>query len=1481
MSEWKIYHSDGSQLTDTKGNAVTLRSFEMSDEWMGECTLTADITSSYPITFVIGDYVEYRGERFEINYDPGKIKVARAGSYGDAFKYDGVAFNSLQYELVRTEFLDIVLSNENVEEQSLPYTSLPKFTFYVQTLDNLLDRVQANLDEQIGEGKWKIYSRNKSASLQRGGTATEWESVYGDGTGDNVIDTKAVTVDGYTCWQALSLVNSEWDVNFIVRGRNVYVGTTGVEAAGIFKYGLGNGLYEVDQNTDDSQSVITRLRAYGSNKNMPSHYYAEMSLDAYGNITAITKEDITNSGIAVVITTDINWSKSKSIFTTESSVSSYDNEKYSVCVSSEAKGTKVKAWVRSSVGNDSTVSNNYVAIVLNSSEGDATKDEIETLYNAISASKKVYFTLGVSKINFPSSNVIAADDGLPSNMAVDHLMLPGFPTKSLADWWTANESEHEWINPTGKEHSLSTMKYRPYVDSTNLATIGVRSGSVCFDTDNKKDGIIEIYPTIEEMEVDGERIDVIYTGSGITDNGVFKDGQTVPNFSIYLSPKVNFDINSLKNDDLTISMKDGMCAGRDFSVKGSTKENGVWKLTLERTKDESLDMYFPYSDMQINAGDHYVLTGIELPDAYIEAASKKLLKYALAYLDANDYTRYVYQPKVDELFMARQHDKAKADTTGATKSLHDTLKAGDLMHFTDTDLGIDATIVIDKLIIKEGEGPVPTYDITLREDKEVGTIELIQNKISSLESGNGANGGGLTVTQVNNLISQTGSGLFLSKKSPDTAAALIRFLKGIALGDTSTAYSISPDGLAVLEGILSDGYTSGALGSGFCLTMEPESVEGGGKYAYLEVDRLLVRKAAEFLQVVIRELKHVGGEILLSPASMKCIKVENVKDSLTGGVTAYRCYFRKTDNDGTYVDNPFATGDLVRCQRFNLTDSADNAKTFYYWRKCVAVGSDYIELSATDYDTTTANNTPQEGDEMVQLGSATDTTRQSAIVLSSYGADAPSVTMYRGVNSYSLTGREQFQVSASKVLVIADELYFTTDGGKRNVKDAITTIETNAEGMKASIADHGTRLTTVEATASGLKTSVEAHENRITSNENSISTNTSKISDLSTEIDNVSSSIEQTARKISLEVAETTTGLKNMLTGTAFRSWDTIPQVQENYPVTRLAAGGVAGSDCGVLEVSGLSSSQASYCGVKRTVTLTPGKTYTYSFWAKVETVCDGSAYSRIYYEARTTGIRYIAIKATETSDWTRYEWTFECPEDAEEVLLETAISRNGRVLICREMLMEGDTYEGWSLSPNDVTESGSLESKVIKAGIDIEAGKITATADKFEVRNTDGDVTASVNADGLLEVGSGLFTGFVMKKPTMMTPDNIDSLVSKTIQNGYVNVDYIKTGSYIIFSGDMNTKFGSDMPTLVLPTTENDLDTLNVDLSVALQYLGQTFIVKNESNATVNILGGGTIRSIDTPTNQLSNGKYAVLTSTLSYSSGNLSVAWSGYIGK
>lgn len=282
MSAWNIYHKDGSKLTDVNGEQITVHGLEYSDSWMGECFLTINIKHEVPINFQIGDYIVYRGERFELNYEPGKDKQARPDTYGEGFVYDSVKFNALQDELARAEFLDVVL-NDN----ELHYTSLPKFPFYVQTLDDLLDRIQACLNEQIGAGLWKIYSRNKDRSVQRGALESEWLSVYGEKTDDNVIESMSITVDSQTCWQALALVNEKWDINFIVRGRNIYVGTTGIQANHIFKYGLGNGLYEIVQNADSDQSVVTRLRAYGSEKNLPSHYYADLGVKYVANITKV------------------------------------------------------------------------------------------------------------------------------------------------------------------------------------------------------------------------------------------------------------------------------------------------------------------------------------------------------------------------------------------------------------------------------------------------------------------------------------------------------------------------------------------------------------------------------------------------------------------------------------------------------------------------------------------------------------------------------------------------------------------------------------------------------------------------------------------------------------------------------------------------------------------------------------------------------------------------------------------------------------------------------------------------------------------------------------------------------------------------------------------------------------------------------------------------------------------------------------------
>ena len=119
-----------------------------------------------------------------------------------------------------------------------------------------------------------------------------------------------------------------------------------------------------------------------------------------------------------------------------------------------------------------------------------------------------------------------------------------------------------------------------------------------------------------------------------------------------------------------------------------------------------------------------------------------------------------------------------------------TLKEGDIMLFKDDDLGIDAEITIDQLIIKEEDGKIPTYEITLREEKEVGTIQKIQNQISSIVSGNGGTGtagSGLSTAQIKSLIDSVGSDRYLSKLNPDTAQGLITFLQGLVSQGVITA----------------------------------------------------------------------------------------------------------------------------------------------------------------------------------------------------------------------------------------------------------------------------------------------------------------------------------------------------------------------------------------------------------------------------------------------------------------------------------------------------------------------------------------------------------------------------------------------------------------------------------------------------------------------------------------------------------------------
>ena len=1480
--EWKLYHKDGTPLRDTNGKEISVHSLTYDGEWMGECSVSVSIENEAPVDFSIGDYLIYRNERFELNYDPGKAKQGRKNALGNSFKYPDIKLNSLSDELARAEFLDVVLN----DEAQLHYTALPDFVFYIGSLDDLLDRLQANMNEQFGDKAWKFYSRNWKRSQTRGCEAARWEEIYGGdttkedtGVADTEIDSTSISVQNQTVWEGLALVNSQFDVNFITRNREVFVDTSGLLMQNTFKYGKAFGLVEINQDAESDQKIVTRMRAYGSEKNLPNRYYATLNMEVWADFAdTIQLLDHTAWYAADIKLGGLNVEKASAYFTNHIS-DGQGSSRYSVSL--HDGGVVVKATV--TVLRAPYFEERIEVRVAGGTDEENSVADARKYYEAVKSTKMIHFVSGVNKDAFPDNRKDYATDHLPNNMACSRLMLPGFPQMSLQDWWNSHTDKHASLNPTGAELRFSTRTDRPWVESATADTIGVRPGSVFFDTEDIKEKKEEIFPTIKEMEVDGVRIDEIAVGTSVEDNGVFKDGQDAPPCKVELNEKVNFDINALKQSDFSITMTDGMCAGRKFKVSGSVKENGRWVLTLQRVED--IGLHFPYKDFQINKGDHFVLSGIELPAQYVEAASEKLLRYAIAWLIENDHTRHTYAPKIYDIFMARQHDEAMADTSGTVKSIHDTIKEGDIMPFKDEDLGLDAEIIIDRLTIKEEDGKIPSYEVSLREDKEAGTLQKIQEQITALGRGSG---GGTTPAQVKEYIASEGSKLFLSKTKQDIAKKLIRFWEGVAFGEQSdgNTLGITSDGIATLTELVSQIYKSGANGSGFRLGKYSDSED-----SYLEVDRLLVRKTAEFIKLVIRVLQSVGGEIVLSPASMKTSKV----DFLQKGTLlpeygtyplrydVYRCSFL-TKRNGKEITNPFAVNDLVRCQTFNIKEGTTaNAKNKYYWRRVTMVGTDYIDilaLSGGNY----GDSQPEVGDELVQMGNTTDVARQSVLYLSAYGSDSPSIKLYKGVNDYTLDGKEIFVVSRDEIFALASMFKLKVKDGDTTKETTLAEIVANVDGLTSTVS---TNKQEVDGQIGKINTTLSQNAESITS-----------LAQKQTNTENKVSKIEQTTDKISLQV-ETTTNLKNCIVGSAFRKWDSYTTNNSNYPVT-FHNGGVGGSR--FLRISSVGASANTWAGISLDCAGMKANTrYTCSVWFRTRTKPDSEVYMRVSGKSSASGT--FSIYSTQwftptgsTDEWTLYKWSFTTPASVYAVKVDLVVLKNGTIHLCRPMIMEGTEYGGWSLSPYDKTEAGELESGLKRTGVDIENGKITATADKFEVRNNSGEVTASVNEKGVLEVGAGLFGGFVKKNLTVITPNNIGQYTIPSAQLGYVVFDFATAGSFVRFEGDFKAVYGDIYPVIVLPYNNYSTDTSSNSKPAwqVAPYLGQTFIVINKSNTSIRLIGGGTINKKgstslvgSTPANEVNKEQSAILKCTLvptvasstSLHQNSFKIVWDGYV--
>ncbi len=345
----------------------------------------------------------------------------------------------------------------------------------------------------------------------------------------------------------------------------------------------------------------------------------------------------------------------------------------------------------------------------------------------------------------------------------------------------------------------------------------------------------------------------------------------------------------------------------------------------------------------------------------------------------------------------------------------------------------------------------------------------------------------------------------------------------------------------------------------------------------ITTDYLTVTKAAHFFKLIIDEIKATQGQVIITPANAKLDKVENI----SGG---WRCYFRAKDAHGQEISNSFEVNDQVVCQTFNVaTGVSYNVSNKYYWRLITATGSTtttisgetvdahYFDLSASDCDL--SSMTPSVGDECVQLGNRTDTTRQAAIIISAYnsefldkGLHAPSIVQYAGINNYNLSthrlnvisnGLNQFKGAYSNnsgqdIEQIISTTASTLDGKVTAVSGVVTshtqsiseltqtdsqlssrisanstsigTLNNNVGTISGNVQTNTTNISTLQQTAQGLTSTVQSQSQSITNLNNSV---TNLNSSVTANTQNISS-LQQTAQGLTSTVSSHTQSITNL-----------------------------------------------------------------------------------------------------------------------------------------------------------------------------------------------------------------------------------------------------------------------------------------------------------------------------------------------------------------
>lgn len=348
------------------------------------------------------------------------------------------------------------------------------------------------------------------------------------------------------------------------------------------------------------------------------------------------------------------------------------------------------------------------------------------------------------------------------------------------------------------------------------------------------------------------------------------------------------------------------------------------------------------------------------------------------------------------------------------------------------------------------------------------------------------------------------------------------------------------------------------------------------------------------------------------------------------------------------------------------------------------------------------------------------------------------------------------------------------------------------------------------------------------------------------ELTKYTSTIEQTAREISLKVTEETVNMaRNCIVGSALREYDSITPINDTKKVT-IMQGGVGGTN--YAQCLSIGATTTTWTGLYfKDVRVKPETKYTFSIWMRMTAKPDNGSYVSIRtYKTFVAGQELARVEFPDSQTlnvWTLYKVTVDVPAGCLRLIIEAAVRNNGGIDLCRPMLEEGEEYQGWSLSPDDTT----IEDVMQATGFDIKNGKITATADTFEVQDNRGNTTARITPEGFFSgsiyATNGYFDGLVRNHKRIITKDNFLEYFEKDAYSGMddaYNPIWDKIGSnFVIQSTPENADGAGVYLQLVLPTAEPITHPYTDGrYERAREVIGNTIIIRCENGNGITLYG-------------------------------------------